>query len=232
MKVEIYSDIVCPWCYIGERRFSRALAAFPDAEGVDVVYRPFQLDPDAPATPRPLAEALGRKFGVQAAAMMSRVAEAARGEAVEMRWDIALSANTLTAHRLLRLAEHERGTAVQRAIAERLFDAHFTRGLDVGDATVLASIAAEEGMDSDRVEAYLATDEGLREVCDEIEAAQAMGVTAVPTFVFDGRYVLQGGQPAPTFLRALEEVARLGRSAEPADAGSGDEACADGACRV
>jgi predicted DsbA family dithiol-disulfide isomerase len=232
MKVEIYSDIVCPWCYIGERRFARALAAFPEAERVDVVFRPFQLDAEAPATPRPLAEALGRKFGARASAMMSRVADAARGEGIDVRWDIALSANTLTAHRLLRLAEREEGAAVQRAIADRLFGAHFTRGLDVGDVGVLADIAAEEGMDRDRVEAHLATDEGLREVCDEIEAAQAMGVTAVPTFVFDGKYVVQGGQPVPTFLRALEEVARLDRSADVEEADSGDDACVDGACRI
>ena len=232
MKVEIYSDVVCPWCYIGERRFARALATFPDAARVDVVFRPFQLEPEAPATPRPLAEALGRKFGARAPQMMARVADAARGEGIEIRWDIAQAANTLTAHRLLRLAERESGSVMQRAIAERLFDAHFTRGLDIGDAAVLAEIAAAEGMDRERVEAYLATDEGLREVRDEIEEAQAMGVTAVPTFVFDGKYVVQGGQPAPTFLRALEEVARLGRSSDGEDAESVDAACVDGACRT
>jgi predicted DsbA family dithiol-disulfide isomerase len=232
MKVEIYSDIVCPWCYIGERRFARALAAFPARDRVEVVFRPFQLDPEAPATPRPLAEALGRKFGARAPSMMARVSEAARGEGIDVRWDIALSANTLTAHRLLRLAEREEGADVQRALAERLFDAHFTRGLDVGDAGVLADLAAEAGMERERVTAYLATDEGLRDVCDEIEQAQARGVTAVPTFVFDGKYVVQGGQPAPILLQALEEVGRLRRAAEPADEESGAAACADGTCRI
>ena len=232
MRVEIYSDVVCPWCYIGERRFARALAAFPEGEGVEVVFRPFQLDPEAPATPRPLVEALGRKFGARAAAMMTRVSETAHGEGIEMRWDVALSANTLTAHRLLRLAEHEHGERVQRAVAERLFEAHFTRGLDIGDASVLADIAAGAGMDRARVASHLATDEGLREVCDEIADALAAGVTAVPTFVFDGRYVVEGGQPAPTLLRALEEVARLRRSAAPRPEERAADACADGACRV
>src|SRR5690554_4302487 len=100
MKVEIYSDIVCPWCYIGDRRFARALAAFPGAAQVDVVYRPYQLDPDAPEEPIPLKSYLERRFGRPVDGMLQRVSETAREEGIEMDWDRALSVNTLTAHRL------------------------------------------------------------------------------------------------------------------------------------
>ncbi len=233
MKVEIYSDVVCPWCYIGERRFARALSAFPRAGEVEVVFRPYQLDAEAPVTPRPLLESLGRKFGSRVPEMLSRVSGAARDEGIEMRWDEALAVNTLTAHRLLRFAEHEYGPAVQRSVAERLFDAHFTRGANIADPALLAGLAAESGMDEERTCDYLETDEGLREVTAEIAEAQRLGIRAVPTFVFDGRYIVEGGQPAPTFLRALEEVARLGREAAiEAAADDGADACADGTCRV
>ena len=234
MKVEIYSDVVCPWCYIGERRFARALSAFPRAEEVEVVFRPYQLDAEAPVTPRPLLESLGRKFGSRVQEMLSRVSGAAREEGIEMRWDEALAVNTLTAHRLLRFAEREYGPAVQRSVAERLFDAHFTRGANIADPALLARLAAESGMDEERTCAYLETDEGLREVTAEIAQAQRLGIRAVPTFVFDGRYIVEGGQPAPTFLQALEEVARLGREAasEATAADDGADACADGTCRV
>lgn len=233
MKVEIYSDVSCPWCYIGERRFARALAAFPRADEVDVVFRPFQLDPEAPATPRPLVESLGRKFGSRMKEMLVRVSDAASGEGIEMRWDDALAVNTLTAHRLLRYAEREHGPAVQREIAEKLFDAHFSRGANVADPARLAELAAEAGMDAARVREHLETDEGLREVTAEIEEAQRLGIRAVPTFVFDGKYIVEGGQPAPTFLRALEEVERLEReTAGVAASSDGDDSCADGSCRI
>lgn len=233
MKVDIYSDVVCPWCYIGERRFARALAAFPDGEQVEVGFRPYQLDPDAPATPRPLIESLGRKFGSRVPEMLARVSEAARGEGIEMRWDDALAVNTLSAHRVLRLAEREHGPAVQRALAERLFDAHFSRGADISDAATLGELAAAAGMDADRVCAHLATDDGLREVVAEIEEAQRLGIRAVPTFVFDGKYLVEGGQPAPVFLQVLEEVSRRGRAEEGVAAErEGDDACVDGACRT
>jgi predicted DsbA family dithiol-disulfide isomerase len=233
MKVDIYSDVVCPWCYIGERRFARALAAFPGGEQVDVGFRPYRLDPDAPATPRPLIESLGRKFGARVPEMLSRVSEVARDEGIEMRWDDALAVNTLSAHRVLRLAGREHGPAVQRALAERLFDAHFARGADISDAATLGELAGAAGMDADGVCAHLATDDGMREVLAEIEQAQRLGIRAVPTFVFDGQYVVEGGQSAPVFLQVLEEVARLGRAeGGAATEREGDDACLDGACRT
>ena len=206
MKVEIYSDIACPWCYIGERRFADALAQHA-GPAVDVVFRPYQLDPAAPATPRPLVDALRQKFGANVQQMLGRVTEAASEEGIEMHWDRAVAANTLTAHRLLRLALHEYGADVQRALAERLFDAHFTAGGDVGDRALLTDLAVASGMERARTRAYLESDEGLAETRAEIEEAQQLGVRAVPTFVFDEKYIVEGGQPPAVFTDVLRQVA-------------------------
>lgn len=229
MKVEIYSDVACPWCYIGKARFERALGAYPGAGQVEVVYRPYQLDPGAPTEAVPMLEYLERRFGTGARAMADRVSENARGEGLEMDYDRGLAANTLDAHRLLRLAEQEHGPEVQRALAEGLFRAHFSEGRDVGDAGVLAEIAAGTGMDPERTREYLISGEGTREVKEEIAGAQRLGITAVPTFVFEGKYAVQGAQPTSAFLQALEAMAR-----ETTENGGGktDESCADGACGI
>ncbi len=229
MKVEIYSDVVCPWCYIGERRFARALAAFPQADRVDVVYRSYQLDPEAPAQAMPLKQYLAGRYGAQVESMLARATENAAAEGIVMDWDRALVVNTLMAHRLLGLAEREYGAEVQRALSEKLFEAHFTRGIDVADHERLADLAASVGMDRERVQAYLASDEGLAETREALAQARRIGVRAVPTFVFDGEYAVEGAQPASVFLQVLEEVASRNASGE---AGSADDACADGACVV
>jgi len=237
MKVEIYSDVVCPWCYIGERRFERALAAFPGGADVEVVFRPFQLDPGTPDTPAPIAQYLTRRFGGRSIApMLARVSEAAAGEGIAVDWDRAIAVNTRTAHRLLRLAEREYGAAVQRALAERLFEAHFTRGGNVADHALLAELAASVGMDAERVRGYLASNEGAEELEREFDDARRLGVQAVPTFVFEGQYVVEGGQPASTFLQVLEEVQRRAAAdapeGAPAGADAAGDACADGSCAI
>jgi predicted DsbA family dithiol-disulfide isomerase len=208
MYVEIYSDVACPWCYVGKARFEQALDAFPAAAAVEVVYRPYQLDPVAPTPGVPMLEYLERRFGTGARTKVARVAESARGEGLEMRFERALAVNTMDAHRLLNLAEREYGAAVQRGVAEGLFAAQFSAGLDVGDLTVLSGIAAEAGMEAQRVLRYLASGEGADEVRAGIADAQRLGITAVPTFVFDGRYAVQGAQPTAVFLRALDSVER------------------------
>jgi predicted DsbA family dithiol-disulfide isomerase len=229
MRVEIYSDVVCPWCYIGERRFARALADLPDAGEVEVVYRPFQLDPNAPAAAVPLAEYLEKRFGPRVAGMHGQVDAAGAGEGITFDWDRALAVNTRTAHRLVRLAEREYGAEVQRALVERLFDLHFTRGGDVSDPEQLADEAAAVGMDRARARAHLGSDEGVRELEAEFEAARRIGVRAVPTFVFDGSWAVEGAQPTARFAEALAE---LSREKAPAGGADGGEACADGACEV
>lgn len=227
MKVEIYSDVACPWCYIGKRRFEKALAKFDDRADVEVVYKPYQLDPAAPARAYPLMERLEKKFGPHASAMVERVTDAGRAEGIDMRFADALAANTLAAHRLLLLAEREYGATVQQALAERLFEAHFTLGVDIGDAARLTELAVSAGLDRARVAGYLESNEGLEETRAGIRHAQEMGITAVPTFVFDGRYAVQGGQPAPVFLEALQTVAR---ERAPAAANGGGDVCTDESC--
>ena len=141
--------------------------------------------------------------------MLGRVTEAARGEGIETRWDDAIAVNTLTAHRLLRLALRDYGPAVQRALAERLFDAHFTRGGNVGDPALLTELAVGAGMDRERTRAYLDSNEGLTETRGEIDEARQLGIRAVPTFVFEGQYMVEGGQPSAVFSEVLREVSRL-----------------------
>lgn len=229
MKVEIYSDVACPWCYIGERRFARALAAFPRAREVEVVFRPYQLDPSAPASGVPLAAHLASRYGARATGMIANVTQVGAQEGIDFHFERALAVNTFAAHRVMSLAEREHGPAMQRALAERLFDAHFTRGLDVGDHETLATLAGEAGMDASRVRAHLASRDGVAELQAALGEARELGVQAVPTFVFEGQYVVEGGQPASVFLQVLEEVEK--RTAATVATGEVD-ACADGACEL
>ncbi|MDR0788230.1 MAG: DsbA family oxidoreductase [Gemmatimonadota bacterium] len=228
MKVEIYSDVVCPWCYIGERRFERALKAFARADEVEVVFRPFQLDPSASDRAVPTAESLRKKFGDNVAAMLGRVSSVGAEEGISFNWDRALSVNTRTAHRLLRLAELEYGADVQRRLMDRLFDLHFTNGGNVADREVLVAEADAVGMDPARTRAYLSSDEGVAELEEDFEYARQLGVTSVPTFVFEERWAVQGAQQTSTFLEALEKAAKE----TPAPAGDGDGACTDGSCAI
>ena len=208
MKVDIYSDIACPWCYIGHARFQRALEQFAGSDRLDVRYRPYQLDPDAPARAEPMLDYLARRFGAQARAMADRVIRIGRDAGLAMDYERGLAVNTLNAHRLVSLAERERGTPAQDAMVVRLFAAHFAEGCDVGDPDALAKLAADVGMDPVAVRDHLRSDAGTREVRDEISAARRLGVTAVPTYVFDDRYIVEGAQPTELFVQALDVVVR------------------------
>ncbi len=232
MRIEIYSDVACPWCYIGDRRFERALSAFPHADEVEVVYRPYQLDPGAPTESVPLPRYLEGRFGAGAAAKMSQVVEAAASEGLTFRFEDALAVNTGDAHRLSRLAAQEHGPEVQRSLMQALFAAHFAEGKDLGDHATLAALAEGVAMDGKRVLGYLTTDEGRAEVQAEIEAARRLGIEAVPTFVFDGRYGVSGAQATSVFLQALEQVWKetVGAGAGSIGSDAGDAGCADGSC--
>lgn len=212
MTVDIYSDIACPWCYIGHRRFSRALETYSNADDIEVVFRPYQLDPTLSETPVSLRTRLREKFGASDDAMVRRVTEVGEQEGLDFRFDRAQAVNTLTAHRMLRLAEQEYDAATQRRLAEMLFAAHFTDGKNIADPAVLTGLAAAAGLDRERVAAYLASGEGRRETQQEIAHAQQLGVRAVPTFVFDGKYAVQGAQPVETFLSVFDEVRSSGEA--------------------
>lgn len=211
MQVEIFSDVACPWCYLGKARFERALAAFPQADDVEVVYRPYQLRPDKAERPEPHHEWMAANYQSSAAGIVAgeaRLVELGRAEGLTFDFERTVENNTLLAHRLLRLALLEFGPKIQAVLKDRLLTAHFAEGKDIGDRAVLADLAAEAGLDRDRAVAFLATDEGREEVLAEIELAQRTGITAVPTFVFEGKWAVQGGQPTDTFLQALEQVAK------------------------
>lgn len=206
--VEIWSDVVCPWCYIGKRRFEAALAEYEAKTGdtVDVRFRPFMLDPKAPTDPVPVVTAYEKKFGgpEQAKQILDTVTSEAAGEGLEFRMDIALRSNTLSAHRLLVLAE-ELGTQV--ALKERIMQAYFTEGADIGDHEVLIGHGVEVGMDAEVCRAWLDEDRGRAEVVESLEFCAANGLASVPTYVFDRRVAVPGAQPTETFARILERVA-------------------------
>jgi predicted DsbA family dithiol-disulfide isomerase len=206
LTVEVWSDVVCPWCYIGKRRFEKAAAALRDEVDLEVVYRPYQLDPRAPVgATMPVEEAYARKFGGLDAAQraIAHVTTLAADEGLEFRMDRALRANTMHAHRLLFLAE---GTGHQAALKERLLQAYFCDGLDVGDAGVLAELASEVGMPADKVAAFLASRDGADEVAQMIGIAQDNGINAVPTYVLDGRFMIPGAQDPDTFVNVIRRV--------------------------
>ena len=214
MIVEVWSDVVCPWCYIGKRRFERALerlAADPTFDmDVDVVFRPFQLDPHAPpGTSMPVAEAYARKFGgpERAAAVIDHVTTIAAGEGLEFRLDRARRANTRDAHRVLGFAAHSDVPAAQAALKERLLAAYFTNGEDVGDHDVLTRAATEIGLDGDGVRASLDGDAGLSELHAAAKTAAEAGITAVPTYVIDGRWSIPGAQDPDVFVQVLRRLA-------------------------
>ena len=206
LTVEIWSDVVCPWCYIGKRRFETAAARLHDEVDLHVVYRPYQLDPTAsPGIAQPVIEAYAKKFGghERAAEIIDHVTEIAAAEGLTFHMDKALRANTLLAHRLLFLAE---ATGQQYELEERLLKAYFVDGLDIGNPDVLADCAAEVGMQRDAVRAFLDSDDGVAEVQAMLRVAAEAEITAVPTFVFDGRWSVPGAQDAETFVNVIRRL--------------------------
>lgn len=238
MLVEIYSDVVCPWCYIGKRRFEQALADLGDeAADVEVRWRPFQLDPRAPAEGMPALDGYARKFGgpQRAVAIVEQVSQVAATVGLEFHLDEAWRANTFDAHRLLWWAETTAGPAAQGALKERLLAAYFTERLHVGDHAVLARLAGEAGLSATEAAAFLASTQGVEEVRADLARAAERDITAVPTFVIDGAWAVPGAQEPETFVQVIRRWhARHGGTAAPAAAGAptAGDACADDVCDV
>ena len=232
MIIEVWSDVVCPWCYIGKRRLESALAEFPHE--VEVVWRSFQLDPGAPTVPtETVAESLGRKYGggpEAGARMIDNVEAVAAEEGLVYRLHHAQRANTIDAHRLLHLALEQGGPALQGAVKEALLAAYFTDARNVADHAELRDVTVGAGVDPERVDAALASDEYLAEVYADIEQAQAYGASGVPFFVIDKKYGVSGAQPADTFRQVLD---RAWSDAHPTleVVGAGD-ACGPDGCAV
>lgn len=211
MRVDVWSDVACPWCYVGKRRLEAALARFPHASGVEIVYHSFELDPSAPKVhpeSPSQAERLAQKYGMpvaRALAMMHGLEETAKGDGLDLHLTTVRGGSTFDAHRLLHLAL-EQGPAVQGALKERLLAAFFTENVALGDEGVLAALAVEVGLDRGEVDATLASDRFAREVRRDEAQAQALSISGVPFFVVDGRYGVSGAQPADVLLSALEQA--------------------------
>ncbi len=215
MDIEIFSDVVCPWCWIGERKLLTALEDFTGAP-VNVRWRAFQLDPSATSEGTPLVEWLAGRYGGEATArrMFTQVTSVAADIGLDMNFDKAISANTLDAHRLIwwsaslpGSAHREMGSA-HREMVEALHKAHFTDGLDLGSVDDLVSVAASLGHDPSVVREFLESPGGLDEVRRELETGREYGITGVPTFIFAGKYAISGAQDPATFREVLEEVVR------------------------
>jgi predicted DsbA family dithiol-disulfide isomerase len=233
MRVDIWSDVVCPWCYVGKRRFEAALARFPHRDDVEIHWRSFELDPRAPRLRGgDRLEHLTAKYRIsrhEAEAMERRITEAGREAGLDIRLAATRGGNTFDAHRLLHLAaEHGRADAVK----ERLLRAYFTDGEPIGDPASLARLAVEAGLPAAEVHDVLAGDRYADAVRADERYAQALGATAVPFFVIDETYGIAGAHPPEVFTNVLERAwSETHAEPEPAPSPSG-ETCADGACPV
>jgi predicted DsbA family dithiol-disulfide isomerase len=230
MKVEVWSDVVCPWCYIGKRRLEAALERFPHRDQVEVVWRSFQLDPSVPeGETHPTLPALAAKYGRGVEEMrgtMAHVEQVAAEEGLAYHLAEAVSGNTLLAHQLLHLAA-ERGVGPETK--ERLLHAYFEEGRSVFDVDSLVPLAVEVGLDEAEAREVLTDRRYLAAVRGDAATAQALGATGVPFFVVDRKYGAAGAQPAELLLQILE---RAWADAHPLVTVPAAEGCADGTCAV
>ncbi|MFF5084768.1 DsbA family oxidoreductase [Actinoplanes sp. NPDC000266] len=212
MDIQVWSDVVCPWCYIGRHRLEKALAEHPG--DVTVTYRAFQLDPAPVPAPLPIKQAMAAKFGgaERVDQMLGHVTSIADGEGITIDYDRAVAANTFDSHRLIAWAAHQ---GRQTEMLDALQRAHFAEGIDVGSRPALAAVAGSVGLDRAAAAAYLDTDAGTSAVETDLAEARELGISSVPFFVVDGKYAIQGAQDSATILTALEEIARR----EAVDAG-------------
>lgn len=207
LRIDVWSDLVCPWCAIGNRRLERALEQFPHREAVEVVWHSFELDPSAPPVHegdhvQHLADKYGRSRA-EAEAMVQRVIDLAAQDGLTLRLMQARAGNTFDAHRLLHFAA-ERG--LEPAVRQRLFRGYMTEGEPIGQRDVLVRLAAEAGLPADETRAVLESDRYADDVRDDEAAAQAIGIGGVPFFILGGRLGISGAQPVELFVRALDQA--------------------------
>ena len=206
MHMEIYSDIVCPWCFIGKRRLEQAIETAGYANRAHVTWRPFQLNPTMPKSGMDRRAYLDAKFGGAEArrAMEERLAKAGEADGIVFAFDrIERTPNTFEAHRLMWRAQQHRK---QDDLAEALFHAYFSEGRDIGDGQTLVDIAAEIGLHRDEARQFLASDQGVEEVRTEEAAGHRLGIQGVPYFVLNGTYAISGAQPPDIFVSALQKA--------------------------
>lgn len=204
VNIDVWSDVICPWCYIGKRRLETALSQHPDADQVRVRWHSFQLDPAYPKGSRePVREMLARKIGAtpeQVRAMHRQVSELAAQEGLTYALDRAIAVNTVDAHRLNQLAARH---GLDGQMHERLMRAHLVEGAVLDDSATLVRLATEVGVDAGAAARVLASDEYAAEVAADARAARQRGATGVPFFAINDRWGISGAQPAETFAAAL-----------------------------
>ena len=204
--VEIWSDVVCPWCYLGKRRFESALARFEHRDDVEVVWRSFELDPNAgPSSSVPPAERLAAKYGMSvedAKANHDRLTALASEDGLEYHLDRTRGGNTFDAHRLIQLGK---ARGIQDAVKERLMRAYFTENVAIDDRETLVGLAADAGLDADEARAVLASDDYADAVREDEELARRIGINGVPFFVLGRRYGVSGAQTSDVLLEALDK---------------------------
>ena len=232
MKIEIWSDIACPWCYIGKRRFERALGSFSHRDEVEIIWRSFELDPAAPLRhTEKQAHLLAQKYGVsleQAEAMNANMTAEATKEGLDFRFDLVQVGNTFDAHRLMHFAASDGKHA---EMVERLFKAYLTDGEAVGELDVLMRLAEEVGLDAGAARRVLASNAYANDVRADEERARMFGISGVPFFAIDEKYGVSGAQPPEAILDVLRQAWNE-FAALPAETSASLDGCNDGICRA
>ncbi|XAS68576.1 DsbA family oxidoreductase [Micrococcaceae bacterium Sec5.7] len=232
MKIEIWSDVACPWCYIGKRRFEAALAEFPHRDSVEVQWRSYQLDPTLPEHyDGTELDYLSTRKGMapeQVTQMFDHVAAQAKGEGLNYRFDDVVVANSFTAHRLIHLAAAH---GKQDAAKERLLSDHFEHGKDIGHQAYLTSLGQDLGLDAGELAELFTTDKYSDDVHQDFAEARALGISGVPFFVIDRKFGLSGAQPSETFTEALNQAWQETHPLVPVG-GSDANACGPDGCAI
>ncbi|MHA7241031.1 DsbA family oxidoreductase [Arthrobacter sp. TMS1-12-1] len=231
MRIEIWSDIKCPWCYVGKRRFAKALADFPHREQVDVTWKSFQLDPSLPdhydGTEQ---QYLAERKGIapeQVRQMWQHLTRQAEGEGLSFDFDRVVVGNSFTAHRFLHLA---RSRGQGEAAKEAIMSAHFEQGRDTSDVEVLVTLGTGLGLGEDEIRDTVASDRFAAEVRADIEEARTLGVRGVPFFVVDRTYGISGAQPVEVFREALDQAWRESHPLVPLASSPDGPACGPDGC--
>ncbi|VXC36059.1 conserved hypothetical protein [Arthrobacter sp. 9AX] len=232
MKIEIWSDVACPWCYIGKRRFETALAGFEHRDEVEVTWRSYQLDPTLPEHyDGTELEYLSTRKGMpqqQVSQMFQHVSEQARGEGLDYRFDSVVVANSFTAHRLIHLAATH---GKQDEAKERLLSDHFEHGRDIGSREYLTNLALDLDISRAEADELFTTDKYAADVRSDFEEGRALGINGVPFFVIDRKFGLSGAQPAETFAAALSQAWQAANPLVLVNSTDGD-ACGPDGCTV
>jgi predicted DsbA family dithiol-disulfide isomerase len=236
MKVEIWSDIACPWCYIGRRRFEKAFNEFDHRDQVEVIWRSFQLDPDAPREYEgSIIQMLAERKGIsvqQSEQMHAHVTALAAAEGLDYRFDRVRFGNSFDAHRLLHLAAKH---GLQNEMKERLQKGYFTDGLAYSDPETLIQLGVEVGLDADETRKVIESQEYTNEVNADVRRARMLGINGVPFFLFDEKYAVSGAQPAELFMTALERTWADSHPIVEVMGGAGEQdtgVCTDDSCTI